>query len=89
MADQMAPNHEETLASMREGQEQLLAAGRKTALDLIHTHAQTLCACADSQEKLAAVSEVEWVSRLLRAQAGFTREVAGATGNFARQLTEE
>ena len=43
---------------------------------------------ASSQEELADKAEVEWLSRLLRAQGAFTREVAEASGRFGRGLLE-
>jgi hypothetical protein len=75
-------------ASFRERNEQILEVGRRTRLDLIESYEQALGALADSREQLADASEVEWLSRVLRAQAGFTREIAEASGKFARELLE-
>jgi hypothetical protein len=88
MAEQFVQDPEQFLASIRDRQEQFLDAGRKTRLEFLDAYEQTLSAFADSQDKLAAASEVEWLSRLLRAQASYTREVAGASGKFARELLQ-
>jgi hypothetical protein len=88
MAEQFVHDPEKVLASIRDRQEHLLAAGRKTNLELLDAYEQSLSAFADSQDKLASMSEVEWLSRLLRAQASFTREVADASGKFARELLQ-
>jgi hypothetical protein len=79
---------EEIVASMQERNEQILEVGRRTRLDLIESYEQALGALAESREKLAETSENEWLSRVLRAQAGFTREIAEASGKFARELLE-
>lgn len=88
MAEQFAHDPEKILADIRDRQEHILAAGRKTRLELLDAYELTLSGLADSQDKLAAMSEVEWLSRLLRAQAGFTRQVADASGKFARELLQ-
>jgi hypothetical protein len=88
MAEQFVHDPEKILASIRDRQEHFLAAGRKTRLEILDACEQSLSELADSQEKLASMSEIEWLSRLLRAQASFTREVAGASGKFARQLLQ-
>jgi hypothetical protein len=89
MAEQFAYNPEEILASMRDRQEQILEAGRKTRLELVDAYGQSLGAVADSQDKLAGVSDVEWLNRILRAQASFTRGFADASGKFARELLQD
>jgi hypothetical protein len=81
-------DRDEILASIRERNEQIMAAGRKTRLELLEAFEQSLSAFADSQEKLADSSEIEWLSRLLRAQAMFTRDMTDASSKFARQLLE-
>jgi hypothetical protein len=88
MHEQTLPDPEELLASMMERQEHMLSAGRKATLDALDVYAQTANAFADSQEKLAAASEVEWLSRFLLAHATFTREVLDASAKFAREVTE-
>ena len=61
----------------------------QTQLELVDAFQQSLEAVAEAQEKLAASSEVEWLTKLLQAQAIFTRDLAEASGKFARTLLEE
>jgi hypothetical protein len=89
MAEQMPPDPEQVLASFMERHEQMLTAGRRATLDGLQAYEQTLSAFADSQEKLADSTDVDWLSRLLRAQAGFTREVVDALGKFTREVTDD
>jgi hypothetical protein len=89
MTEQTLPDPDELLASIVERQTEMLTAGRKGALDALEACVETASALADSQEKLAAASEVEWLSRLLRAQAGFTRDMLAASTRFAREVMEE
>jgi hypothetical protein len=88
MAEQTLHDPEEMLASIMERQEQVLNAGRKASLDALQAYEQTLSALAESQEKLAAASEVEWLSRHLRAQANLTRDVGDAFAKFARDVID-
>jgi hypothetical protein len=88
MTEPLTRDREEILASIREHNEQIMSAGRKTRLELLEAFEQSLSAFADSQEKLADQSEAEWLSRLLRAQATFTRDMTDASSKFARQLLE-
>jgi len=81
-------DREQILASIKERNEQIMQAGRQTRLELLEAFEHALGAFADSQEKLADSNEVEWMSRLLRAQATFTRDMTDASSKFARQLLE-
>lgn len=77
------------LDGIREQADQLLDASRRTRLDLAEAAGETLAAVADAQEKLAETSELEWMGRLLRAQATFTRRFGEASAQFARDLLAE
>jgi hypothetical protein len=88
MNEQTLPDPEQMLASIMERQEQMLTAGRKATLEALQVYSQTATAFADSQDKLADSSEVEWLSRLLRAQANFTRDVLDASEKFTRDVME-
>jgi hypothetical protein len=89
MIEQTLPDPEQMLAGIMERQGEMLSAGRKATLDAFQTYTETASAIADSQEKLAAASEVEWLSRLLRAQASFTRAVLDASAKFADEILDE
>jgi hypothetical protein len=88
MPDWFPHDPQEIVASLREQNEQILAASRRTRLDLVESCEQALSALADSREKLADASEIEWLSRVLRAQADFTREIAEASSKFARDVLD-
>jgi hypothetical protein len=62
--------------------------GRQAMTEFLEAYAETAGAFAESQEKLATSTDVEWLSRLLYAQATFTREVADASTKFARDVME-
>ena len=81
-------DHEQMLETFRERNEQFISAGRRTQLEFLETMEKALGAFADAREQLADASDVEWVSRLCRAQANFTRDVADASSKFARQLLD-
>ena len=61
----------------------------QTQIEMVDAFQQSLEAVAEAQEKLASSSEVEWLTKLLQAQATFTRDMAEASGKFARTLLEE
>jgi hypothetical protein len=86
--DQLTYDSEQILADIRERNEQMFAVSRRTQLEMVEAFEKALTMFADSHDKLAETSEVDWLTRLLRAQATFTRDVADATGKFARQVLE-
>ena len=88
MTATMPLDGEQILASIREHQEMLMSSGKQTQLELLEAFEQSLEAVAEAQDKLAEASQVEWFTRLLQAQATLTRDVAGASGRFARQLLD-
>ena len=88
MAEPTLPDPEEMLASLMEGHERMCTAGRKVTLDALQSYQQVLGAVADSGDQLAVASDIDWVSRLFHAQAGFTRDMADATSKFVREVIE-
>jgi hypothetical protein len=89
MTQPFTTDPEQILAGMREWTEQLLEASQRTKLELTAAMQETLAAVADTQEKLAEASDLEWMGRLLRAQATFTRAIGDASAQFARDLLDE
>jgi hypothetical protein len=79
---------EKIFMTLQERNELMLSAGRQTRLELLAAFERIATGIASSQEELADKAEVEWLSRLLRAQGAFTREVAEASGRFGRGLLE-
>jgi hypothetical protein len=84
----MTEQTEQIFTTLRERNELMLEAGRQTRLELLAAFERTATAFASSQEELADKAEVEWLSRLLRAQGAFTRDLAEASGRFGRGLLE-
>jgi hypothetical protein len=89
MTGQTLPDPEQLLGDIIERQRQLFLSGRKATLEALEVYAQTAGAVADSQEQLADSSDIEWLSRVLRAQAAFTRDLIDASTRFTRELMEE
>jgi hypothetical protein len=86
MTNTFTQDPEQIIAALRDGQEELLSSGRKTAVEAAEACEQTLAMFADADDKLAEATDIEWMSRLLRARAAFTRELLAASGRFARDL---
>lgn len=75
---------EQVAARIRELNEQVLETGRRAGLDFLQGYEQLLRTVADYQDKMADASQVDWVTNIVRAQANFTRDVAGAYAKAAR-----
>jgi hypothetical protein len=86
MIEQSTLDPEKILAGFRERHEEMFAAGRKTWLETAEAMEQAVSAYTDAQAELADATDVEWLSKLLRAQATFTRDLVGASSRFAREL---
>jgi hypothetical protein len=71
---------------IRELNEQILDFGRKAGVQFLDAYESTLKTFADSQDKVADQSQVEWVASIARAQANFTREVTRVYTSSARDL---
>jgi phosphodiesterase/alkaline phosphatase D-like protein len=61
----------------------------QTQLEMADAFQQSLEAVGEAQEQLAGSIQADWLSKRLQAQATFTREIAEASGKFARTLLEE
>jgi hypothetical protein len=77
---------EEAADRVRDLNERVIEATRKTGSTYLDAYEKTLRGIADYEEKVAGASQVEWLSALLTAQADFTREIAKATTASAREL---
>ena len=76
---------EQVAARIREINEHVLEGGRKAGLDFLEAYEQMLVTVADYQDKVADASQVDWITSMVRAQANFTRDVAGAYAKAARE----
>ena len=86
MPETFTQDPEKIVAALRVGHEEMLASGRKTMLEAADAMEQTLGMFADAYDKLADATDVEWMSRLLRARAAFSRDMLSASSRFARQV---
>jgi hypothetical protein len=84
MAGEETGDVDRVMASVRELNEQILEAGRSAGLEFLEAYERTLRSFADTQESLADASQSDWLTHLMKAQATFTREVAGAMTEAAR-----
>jgi hypothetical protein len=89
VTEQTLPDLDDMLASFGERQMQMSIASRQAMMEFVQAYIETAGGVADSQEKLAGATNVEWQSRILRAQASFTREVLEASKKFAQEVMEE
>jgi hypothetical protein len=77
---------DEASERLRELNERIIAAGRNSGRAYLAAYEVNLKALADYQTTLAGSSDAEWVSALLKAQADFTREIAGAVAAHGEDL---
>ena len=63
---------------------EMLALGRRARTMFVEAHARMLTRIAASHDQLADESQVEWTSKVLRAQATMMREVADVSSKIAR-----
>lgn len=76
----------ETVERIRELNERILEAGKKTGGAYLDAYEQALKSIADYQEQVAKQTDVEWVSTIVDAQARFTRELTKVYVSTGREL---
>jgi hypothetical protein len=79
---------EDVAERLRELNEGIIAASKKSGRAYLEAYEANLKAIAEYQGKVAAASEVDWMSALLNAQADFTREIATAVAAHNRDLVK-
>ena len=85
--DQVKQQTDEAIERIRELNEQVLQSGREWGLGFLDAYEQSMRTYAEFQDKAAAsVGDVEWISQVVKAQAGFTREITKLTTQTARRL---
>jgi len=77
---------EETVERIRQLNEQILDAGKKAGAAYLSAYEKALQSIADYQEQVARQSDVEWISTIVDAQAGFTRELTKVWVSTGRDL---
>jgi hypothetical protein len=77
---------EDTIARIRELNDQVLEAGRTWGQEFLDAYEQSMRTFADLQVQAAEGTNVDAISRIVKAQAEFTREVARYSTDAGRQL---
>ena len=84
MSTQTQRSPEQLAASIREANERILELGRKAGTEFLEAYERTLLTYADHQERLAEGAASEWLTQAMKAQANFTRDIAGAFADAGR-----
>jgi hypothetical protein len=71
---------------IRDLNERIIESSKKAGSTYLDIYEKTLNSIADYQEKVGEQSQVDWISTIANAQAGFTRDLAGAYSSAARSL---
>lgn len=77
---------DETIERIRQLNEQVLEAGKQWGESFLDAYEQSMRTFADFAAKSGESSDVEWISRIARAQADFTREVTKQATDAARRM---
>jgi hypothetical protein len=85
-ANQTTEAVEETVERIRELNERILDAGKKTGGAYLDAYEKALQSIADYQEQVAQQTDVEWISTIVDAQARFTRELTKVFVSTGRDL---
>ena len=76
----------QTVDNIRELNEQIIGIARKAGSGYLDVYERTLESIAGYQHQLADATGVDWLQRLIEAQANFTREVGNLYASSAREL---
>jgi hypothetical protein len=77
---------DETVERIRQLNEQVLEAGKQWGQSFLDAYEQSMRTFADYTAKAGDSTDVEWVSRIAKAQADFTREVTKQATEAARRM---
>ena len=66
--------------------EKAVANGRKAGAAYLDSYEKAVLSAADSYEKAAEATKLDWLTTLAAAQAGFTREITKTYTSAAREL---
>jgi hypothetical protein len=90
MPAQSKPNPAESVENVAdriaELNEKAVANGRKASTAYLRSYENAVLSFADSYEKAAGATRLEWVASVAAAQADFTRELTKAYTSAAREL---
>jgi hypothetical protein len=81
-----APGVEELAEHIRQLNEQIIEASRRSGETYLQSYQQLLQTVADVQEEAGKASPWDWVTTMATAQANFTRDIAEAYAAAGRRL---
>ena len=80
------PTIETAFEQAKELNEQALGAARKVGTMYLDAYEQTVDGVIDLELKVAGLTQQEWLTNLIEAQADFARELTGSYTSAARSL---
>ena len=80
---------EDTVERIRELNERIIEKGRDAGATYLDAYERALNTIVEYQEQLAAASPVEWIQRMIEAQATFTREIGNLYASTAREFLKK
>lgn len=83
------PGMEELAEQVRQLNEQIIEASKRSGETYLQSYQQLLKTVADVQEEAGKASPWDWVTTMATAQANFTRDIAEAYAAAGRRLQGE
>jgi hypothetical protein len=81
-----APKLDAAFEQVKDFNDQFLAAARKAGNQYIDAYEKTVDRAIELELKVAGLTQQEWLTNLIEAQADFTRELTGSYTTTARSL---
>jgi hypothetical protein len=81
-----APGVDELVEQVRQLNERIIDAGRRSGETYLQSYQQLLKTVADVQEEAGKASPWDWVTTMATAQANFTRDIAEAYAAAGRRV---
>ena len=78
--------YEEAAQRIRELNEKLIDGAKAAGTTALDAYEKTLQSMVDFEEKVAGASQLDWVSALAQAHAGFVRDMTAAYTKAAREV---
>lgn len=80
---------QETIDRIRELNERIIENARSAGLTYLDVYERSLKTIVDYQKSLASATPIDWLQRMLDAQAAFTREVGNLYASTAREALKD
>jgi hypothetical protein len=79
----------QTVDRIRELNERIIDSARKAGSSYLDVYERTLGTIAGYQEEVANATPVDWLQRVIEAQAAFTRDIGNMYASTARELMKQ